>query len=294
MLFWKKEPIVDQSKQFKNFSITLPATHPLLRFQRNYPRYDKFLPYLANHIRSGETILDIGANVGDTLAAMVDVNPSAYYVCIEADDTFFNYLLKNTERMRTSFPALSVETIQAFVGQSITNVSLLEGHGTKRAAPNLTGTIQANSLDQLIAERAFPVISLLKTDTDGFDYDVLDSGIKSIERDKPILYLECQLDHEFQKQGYRKTFDQLEKTGYCDWTLFDNFGDCVIRTSSLPTVFELIEYVWRKTGDHAAKTIYYYDILGVTKNKSSLIDRILFQYLKFEVLPSSLSCGPQS
>lgn len=38
----------------------------------------------------------------------------------------------------------------------------------------------------------------------------------------------------------------LEGMGYEDWTLFDNFGELVIRTKEVLTVRQLIEYVWKQ------------------------------------------------
>lgn len=278
--FAKKRPVYPEilRKDFKTFSIELPSEHPLLGYQKDHPKYDTFLPYLALHSKPSETILDIGANVGDTLAAMAEVNPTTKYVCIEADELFFRYLLKNTEKITSSLPGLEVQNIQAFVGGKINNVSLEGGKGTKRADLNKPGAVQAISLDQLAKEKGFPIVSILKTDTDGFDYDVLESSMRTIERDKPMLYFECQIDHEYQKKGYLEIFKKLEKLGYCDWTFFDNFGDIIIRTNSGQIIRQMVDYVWCKTAEKAHKTIYYYDILTTQKNKATMVDQTLRQY----------------
>ena len=41
-----------------------------------------------------KSVLDIGANVGDTLFRFIDTNPKPNYFSIEADKYFFKYLKK--------------------------------------------------------------------------------------------------------------------------------------------------------------------------------------------------------
>ena len=240
-IFCKKKAEVppNQRKQFEGFFIELPAHHPLLDYQKKYPQYDRFLPLLAAHINPREVIVDIGANVGDSLAAMVEVNPEPTYFCIEADDAFYRYLVENIERMVHTAPSLDIETANAFIGKNITNISLEGTAGTKHASANNTGAIQAVTLDQLIEKKPTHKIALLKSDTDGHDYDVLESSMATIEKHQPALFFECQPDQEHQKSSYEKTILKLQALGYEDWTLFDNFGAVVVRTPDFQIIRQL-------------------------------------------------------
>lgn len=278
--FRKKEQkiVADQEKEFNAYSIKLPPDHPLLEYQKNYPKYDKFLSYLALHASPGETIVDIGANVGDSLAAMAEGNPNANYLCVEADDLYYGYLLKNKESILQSFPKLGVQIVHSFVGKNITNVSLEGAKGTKRANLSKPGSVQAVSFDRLAKEMACSVVSVFKSDTDGFDYDVLESAAETIEKDKPTLFFECQIDHELQHNGYLRICERLEAMGYSDWTLFDNFGDILVRTNNNSLVRQMINYLWQKTAINAAKTIYYFDILACQKKDVQSLDLILSKY----------------
>jgi FkbM family methyltransferase len=262
--------------QYKDFSIILPANHLLPVYQRTCPKYDRFLPHLAKYVNADESIVDIGANVGDTLAGMADKNPNSTYICIEPDDSFFELLEENIEKIKKSIKDLEVISIKALVGKNISNVSLDGKGGTKHAVLNNGGGLKSLPLDELIPNAL--KVRILKSDVDGFDYDVIDSSISVIQKHNPILFFECQYDFEYQKNGYYKTLIKLQSVGYCDWTVFDNFGEVVIRTNDLDVVRQLMQYLWQQNIGNTTRTIHYFDILAVQKSDSMLIDKVLNEY----------------
>jgi FkbM family methyltransferase len=266
--------------QYKSFAIELPENHRLPEYQERHPKYDRFLPHLAKYAGPADTIVDIGANVGDTLAGMAEQNPQPTYICIEPDDSFHGYLVKNAEQIKGSIGNLKVETIKALVGRNVSNVALVGERGTKHAVTGTQGGMKSSPLDELIAPGHG--VRILKSDVDGFDYDVLDSSMAIISRDGPMLFFECQYEHEHQLAAFRKTLIALEATGYRDWTLFDNFGEVLLRTADLGTVNQLLDYVWRQNTGSATRTIYYFDILAVRQPDSALIDRVLNEYVQPE------------
>lgn len=264
--------------RYDGFFIELPADHRLPEYQRSYPKYDRFLPHLASYVEQSGTIVDIGANVGDTLAAMIERNPAASYICIEPDEQFHRYLEGNAERIRNAVSGARIRLIKALVGKTISNVSLDGKGGTKHAVPDAPGGLCSQPLDALIPDGAGLNIRLVKSDVDGFDYDVLDSSHAVLDRHGPMLFFECYQDHEYQKQGYSNTLRSLAAAGYCDWTVFDNFGELVLRTGDIAVIDQLMDYVWKQNTGSAARTIYYLDILAVRNADSALIDKVLAEY----------------
>jgi FkbM family methyltransferase len=248
----------------------------LPEYQMDHPKYDRFLPHLAKYALSSDTIVDIGANVGDTLAGMVEQNPTSNYICIEPDNSFYRHLEENIERIRSSIKDLKIQTIQALVGKNISNVSLDGKGGTKHAVINKNGGIKSLPLDQMIFNKSN--IRILKTDVDGYDYDALDSSMAVIQAHKPIIFFECEYDFEYQKSGYAKTLKSLQSAGYCDWTIFDNFGEVVVRTNDIGIINQLMEYVWHQNIGQTTRTIQYFDILTVQQNDSALISKVLSEY----------------
>jgi FkbM family methyltransferase len=262
--------------RYEKFSIILPADHLLPAYQRMYPNYDRFLPHLAKYISPEDVIVDVGANVGDTLAGMVAQNSEARYICVEPDAFFFQFLEKNISRMKGTIDCLNIEAIQALVGKNVSNVSLVGQAGTKHALIGGTGEIKSRPLDEIISSDS--KVRLLKSDVDGFDYDVLDSSMGVINKDCPIIFFECQFDEIKQKNHYMNTLHTLEAAGYCDWIIFDNFGEVVLRASSLSVVSQLLDYVWQQNIGAATRTIFYFDILCTTKIDSLLINDVLRDY----------------
>lgn len=64
------------SYKVKNFDLQIPIDHRLPLYQSQFANYDRFLPHLAKQLDSNDLVIDIGANVGDTVAAMLLENPN--------------------------------------------------------------------------------------------------------------------------------------------------------------------------------------------------------------------------
>ena len=54
------------------YQLCLPKDHLLPHYQREHRLYDRFLPFVARALPAGTAAIDVGANCGDTLAAMDD------------------------------------------------------------------------------------------------------------------------------------------------------------------------------------------------------------------------------
>jgi FkbM family methyltransferase len=229
-------------------------------------------------MKSSDTIIDVGANVGDTLAGMVHLNSDPNYICIEPDDFFYNILLENIRRIKFIKTDLKVTAIKSLVGKNITNVSLHGKGGTKHAVINDVGVIKSSPLDVLLKSIDHSEVRVLKSDVDGYDFDVLDSSIDVLEKYKPILFFELQCDFDFQMKGYIKTLRLLDSIGYSDWTIFDNFGAIILRTKELNILIQLIEYLWTQNNGESTRTIHYYDVLANQDNDSEFIADVLSSY----------------
>src|SRR5574340_220037 len=76
----KKKLGINIEYQYTTFTILLPADHLLPDYQQSHKLYDRFLPHLVNYIEPKATVIDVGANCGDTLAAMYESNKSLTYI----------------------------------------------------------------------------------------------------------------------------------------------------------------------------------------------------------------------
>lgn len=262
---------------YKDFFIHLPAYHRLPIYQRNHPKYDRFLPHLIKNIEGNCCVIDVGANCGDTLAGMANENAKIQYVCIEPDQNFHALLLSNVENIKGAYPNFNVICKKYLVGKSFTNVSLDGVGGTKHAVVG-AGTLVAKPLDKILDEINVAPVRLLKSDVDGFDYDVIDSARELLISQHPMIFFECQNDFDYQKKGFEETISWLHFIGYTDWVLFDNFGEVVLRTDRIDQIYQLLEYVWRQNEKLTTRTIYYFDILAAASKDRNFIDAALKIY----------------
>jgi len=201
------------------------------------------------------------------------------YVCIEPDDVFYDFLEKNVIRILENNNKTIIYKIKSLVGKSISNVSLEGVGGTKHAVPDSkAGNYISKKLDSILSDITCTEIRLLKTDVDGFDYDVIDSAESIVLQQKPIIYFECEYNYEYQKNGYINTIKWLSSIGYEDYIVFDNFGEIMIRTSDIQQIFHLIEYLWKQNMEGATRTIFYYDILAASEKDKEIIDKSVCTY----------------
>lgn len=271
---------INTEHRYSGFSITLPAHHLLPTFQEQHKLYDRFLPHLGKYLESKSTVIDVGANCGDTLAAMYDANPNLNFVCVEPDEICFDLLQRNLLRIKAIDANASITAINALAGKNVTNVSLEGSGGTQKAIIGGGGrSIASESLDHIISVGKATNIRLLKSDVDGFDYDVIDSAESVLGMYSPIIFFECHFDHLFQKAGYEKTIENLACRGYANWVIFDNFGEVMLRTDDTRHIGQLFDYVWRQNAGGSTRTVFYYDILANTGKDDELIGRVVDDYI---------------
>jgi len=73
--------------------IKLDSGHVLPAYKKEHINYDRFLPHLVGFINDEDSIVvDIGANYGDTLAALAISNSNLTYICIEVCIDSYDYL----------------------------------------------------------------------------------------------------------------------------------------------------------------------------------------------------------
>jgi FkbM family methyltransferase len=271
---------VEGKVDFGPFAIVLPADHALPRSLKEHPLYDRFLPYLASKLPQGSAVIDVGANVGDTVASMLAKNESLRFTCVEPDDVFFGYLERNIALIRASAPNVSISAVKSLVGKTLGSATLESHNGTAHAvASHAQEAKAARTLDEIASQAALGNISLLKVDVDGFDYDVLDSAENVIQNQAPLLFFECYVSTEDQLNGFKRTLQSLADKRYEHWLVFDNFGELVLRTREVEHVRQLIDYCWRQTQGRSTRTINYLDVLCATNRDAGLVEEVTSGYL---------------
>lgn len=260
------------------FEICVPPNHALPKYQFRFKLYDRFLPHLVKFLDSPGTIIDIGANIGDTTIAMLQ-NCKNPIISIEPSDYFYKYLEKNI----SSLDKTLIDRVSLF--KNLIGTSELSGsldHTKKGTASiNLVNSNPNNNfvkLDELIDHSIN--ISLLKVDTDGFDYDVLLSGKKTIEHSKPMIFWENEINNNLQFEGYKKLYAFLESIGYSYIYLFDNYGNILYEDNKFETLIHLNKYILSMSKFGCTRTFYYTDILAVHEKDITKTKLAIEEYRK--------------
>jgi FkbM family methyltransferase len=215
----------------------MPAEHPLPAVLHLYPQYNRGLALAVRALSSSSsrnlklTVIDIGANIGETVAVIDQLVPEVFYLCMEADQD----IARICEFNHRDNPR--VQTKHCFIGEREGALVRLEDDGRANPSPKLVDPLQSGEsygYDRLVrlntAAGAFAEahggISLIKVDTEGYDFSVLRSGSALLERYKPALYFEWYPDLLIGLQEQvGDGFDYLENLGYKHFVFFASQGN---------------------------------------------------------------------
>ncbi|OIO19912.1 MAG: hypothetical protein AUJ23_01160 [Candidatus Magasanikbacteria bacterium CG1_02_32_51] len=242
-IFWSfgyridRVPFVKKSKDellnslVGKYHIFLTGDSQLPLYLRN-PMYSTNLPRLVkvlNQKYQDLIMIDVGANVGDTVALTKSVCDIPI-VCIEGGQDYFNILKKNIVQFK------NIYAFQYFFGDKNGSIGskLVKNNETARiinSDPRDKGTaIQVITLDNFLELNSkFKNAKILKIDTDGYDLKILRGGINYIGETKPVLFFEYDTVYFLeQKDSGIDMFKRLESLGYSDIIFYDNGGKIII------------------------------------------------------------------
>ena len=232
---FNKSEAQDESVLYElgGLSIHLPRDHKLPEYQQRHRQYDRFLPHLVKEFSHDDIVIDVGANCGDTLAGMVSKNPKLHYICIEPDDEFYSYLVSNTALIKQRFPDTSIDLMQSLISDSEVAAGLTGEGGTKHRDETVaSGLIKACRLVDVVDKMGIAkAVRLIKSDVDGYDYDVINSAGRLLECERVMLFFECQYFDMGQREGFIRLLGDLLRLGFSDFRFFDNFGEFMLNTS---------------------------------------------------------------
>jgi len=264
--------------------LKLPMGHRLPTYQAKYLKYDKFLPFIVKRLEVGSSILDIGANCGDTLAAIVPAGPRLRYCAVEPSDNYYKYLEQNIETIRKAFPLVTLSYSKSLIGNSDGLYTLIEKDGTATAvkvqkqagvAEKNSKTLDKTSLTQLVkAQDSQFRLRLLKTDTDGMDWDVINSGLEVIKDAHPILFFECDPQNAEAFLAYQSSLEKLNNLGYHNFYIFDNYGEYVCCLNKVSTLVDFIRYCYAQTH----RTIHYIDVVACVAADAALVESAINEF----------------
>lgn len=274
----------NKNQLFKNFvnyhikeiPIILPPDHALPQYQSRFRLYDKFIGILAKHLPNHEDlIVDIGANVGDTTALLLQYceNP---VLCIEADVDFLSILEYNLSSYQER-----ITCVNSFVsGRDLHNIELVKNRGTARAVESTKRYVKSESLQSIIQNLHLGKCILLKTDTDGFDFEILLSSLSIIKEDSPIIFWENEISSLKDIEAVKNLLKELRQINYTKYIVIDNFGNPLIYEGTSEFIEQINEYLLNNKYNNT-QTFYYTDIAAFPDKYSHLVLPISSEYNSF-------------
>jgi FkbM family methyltransferase len=292
-LFFKKSSknkIIDREYLIGKYKVVLKGTHMLDNYQKSFPLYDRFLPLFCSSFEG--LIIDIGANIGDTSIAVFSKNEKSFIVGVEPDESFYDECINNIKLNNLSDRFLGIKkfilTDKGNFSIEKDNTSSTGSISYKNDQTEESNAISFSELMNTIPTENKIKFDILKIDTDGFDWSIIDSFYEYTlnKMIKPrFVFFEMQtfLNNDNLKnkqrdemlQKYMLSLERLNQSGYNNFCLFDNYGTHIKITNSIEEIKIINDYIARSQIHNSHSTIYYMDVLAFSDNEINFVKESL-------------------
>lgn len=257
--------------------------HPYL-----YEQYGKNLIRLAkliNHKYPKTTIIDIGANIGDTVA-LLRTELENKIICFEGDSFYLGLLHENMRQFN------AIVIYEQFLGDSdkLMLLKLTHNQGTLKLESEHKGSSKSISIKKLDSfyknePKLFSNVKLMKTDTDGFDNSILIGSEVFISDNQPIIFFEYSEMH-LTNNGIEaiEIFDYLEKLGYQYLMFFEPHGRFII--SCEISQKEIINQIHCFISNYSLP-LEFLDIVAFTHNDFDLFNQSVKDELSLNMISNN-------
>jgi FkbM family methyltransferase len=247
-------------------------------YRRSFHLYDTALAQIASVLKAKYPalhVIDIGANVGDT-AAVIRESAEIPVLCVEGDPVVLPILRENVVRLG---PGVVIEA--SFVGPDgrAANLDLADDLGRNASlvhAIDAQGPVKLRSLQSILTDHPeFGSAKLLKTDTEGFDFDIIRQSLEFIQRSKPVIFFEYDphLRPDAPGDGL-EAIEALIGAGYSDFIYYDNSGNFLLHCDgSHRNIFSDLDKYLASNRRHGV-AVFYFDICALHKEDSDLLAEI--------------------
>jgi FkbM family methyltransferase len=243
------------------YRLRINNLNPLKTYYDSHPNYNSELKRVAKAIQKKypqSGVIDIGANVGDTLVIIMS-EVKTEFICIEGDRGVFDILKENSAQFK------NVKVINQYLGEFEEEFEAeIEKKGwnstIKKSDANSQEKVVVNikTLDNLLAgEENINNFKLFKVDTEGYDVKIIRGAQSYLKSAKPVICMEYNR-HNMTAIGEDglSTLFLLEAMGYNKILIYESEGRLILSTSlrEKDLIEDLHEYI-----DGLKSTIYYFD-----------------------------------
>ena len=263
------------------YRIHFPAKHEILEYKKTYHLYDTALAKIAGVLKEKYPDLhaiDIGANIGDT-AALIRESAEIPVLCIEGDPLVLLYLRENAINLGGG-----IEIEPSFVGQDgmpvdLDSASNLGFNASLVAGRDKQGAVKLRPLSTILAAHSrFRRSKLLKTDTEGFDFDILRLSKGFIQEVKPVIFFEY--GPHFRPNEPLAGLDTIKlliSIGYSDFIYYDNFGNFLLHVEAKQENILADLDAYLASNRRHGVAIHYFDICALHREDADTFPKIKAQ-----------------
>ena len=240
------------ARRIGRFDILMYPSSQLFHIYGECPSYQAGLGLIAKAVVGDSPrarIIDIGANVGDTLA-IIRSHCDAPVLAIEGDDASFELLSRNVKMFPgaealKAFLGERAESMPANIRQAGWNATLLP---TKSVPDGGAGNVvRLDTLDHILSGREERRdYRFLKVDAEGFDFRIIRGARKLLSEIHPVLLFEYNRGSaDPPGEDALATLADLAQMGYHDMLVWDAGGRFLLRTnlSMADLIRDLHDYI---------------------------------------------------
>jgi FkbM family methyltransferase len=217
-------PLIDL--KIGNQKIKIQFSHPLIQVMELYPDYNFNLPRMISRVGAKYKdlkIIDIGANVGDTVAFIRNYS-DAPILCIDGDPKYLELLKMNVAQFK------DIAICNAIVGKETKEIQgeykIERGTGFVAEGNKKTAI---RTIENILEEFPnFKNSKVVKIDTDGYDTVILKGCSNFLKNVTPVLFFEFDPYLIKNNDDPFSLFAYLKGCGYTYFIFYMNNGDYLL------------------------------------------------------------------
>lgn len=140
-----------------------------------------YINLILKGIPQNGVLLDLGANIGSISIPIAKLRPDIKIIAVEASPRVFEYLDNNVKRNKCTNIYPINKALSTVDNQIVPFYSPTELFGKGSLSPVFTDipeNVKTITLDKLVSEYKLPKVDFIKIDVEGFEFQVLSSGLQ--------------------------------------------------------------------------------------------------------------------
>ena len=264
---------------YGEFMLQCDESHHLPRILAMVPDFGRPLAELVLALEvASPSVIDVGANIGDTALLLARFAPGTRVLCIEGDRRFIPDLTVNTSQIRnvTIAEAILADRTYTAHGQF---TSLARQGGTAHITLDQSGdALEMQTLDHVLGRYPeFASPDVIKVDTDGFDPAILRGAACTLRTARPVAFYEWDpFSYDAAGESDLGHAEFLTDLGYNEFLFFTNIGEPMLRVRNPG------REVWESLAHYSrvrhSKNGLYYDVAAFPGERQECCERLWRRY----------------